>query len=529
MKTVQKSMDQMEKKWAAQIDKAIKAGGKGGKSGIKKSLTRMMMEPVAGAAGKTIVTAASFLVLIGLVGGGIWLYMRSNENYAAVAEKHIDGLSAAIKDSIRKVNPLAFKDLTEGEEHKANILDSLGEADAAVPELKTTSDARRVQEILAALDELDLDIKEFLANSAGIRADLSSPAGFQEALDSLYHLQSLLGEFKKLLYKAAQEMEESQGGGVGEGPGPAGRVSPGERGHEGGHSRAPALLRDVYDIPDIDLSHLNKNNRSSILYLIEKKIDDPVYMAFIDPENVWGGAIQKTGDKKADYLQSLKALAQNNLTSSGKVRRWMKGQMRRMGEKRGAGWRSAIRHYRKKGSGYLRKWKREIRKDEVKSANLNLTGEFSINSHDIFMRKMADQFANSYYQDAVKGLGEQYAKSYYAGLKGMYEQNFGNNSEADYFKLYETHDETGAQLIGNAHPESVAVADAMGKGGLVENLLEQQRRNIGVTLSAPTGNFRARHAQVIQSLVKLANEADEAGLIDASDFIDKTIDNLIDY
>jgi len=144
------------------------------------------------------------------------------------------------------------------------------------------------------------------------------------------------------------------------------------------------------------------------------------------------------------------------------------------------------------------------------------------------MQKKADKISKEYFQDAVSGLEDQYAKSYYTGLKSMYDQKLGK-TEADFRKLYEVHNESGADIVGAAHPKMIDVADAMGNGGVVENVIEQQRHNKGVAQSMPSGNFRGRHAWVIQNLVKLANKADEEGLIEASDLIDEAIKDLSSF
>jgi hypothetical protein len=143
------------------------------------------------------------------------------------------------------------------------------------------------------------------------------------------------------------------------------------------------------------------------------------------------------------------------------------------------------------------------------------------------MQKKADNVSKQYYQDAISGLADQYAKSYYAGLKSMYDQKLGK-TEADFKATYELHGETGADLIGEAHPKTIDIAESMGRGGVVENQIEQQRHNKGVAQSMPSGNFRGRHAWVIQNLVKLADEADKRGLEEASDLIDAALQELAD-
>ena len=153
----------------------------------------------------------------------------------------------------------------------------------------------------------------------------------------------------------------------------------------------------------------------------------------------------------------------------------------------------------------------------------------STNRSTIHVRKMANQYPNKYISDAIVGLSDQYAKSYFAGLKSQYNSKPAK-PKADYRDLYEVHNEKGADLIQEAHPEAVVVSDAMGNGGLVENLLEQKSQSEGVARSAPTGNFRGKHAnlEVIEALTKIANQADEAGFFEVSELIDTTINNILD-
>ena len=110
----------------------------------------------------------------------------------------------------------------------------------------------------------------------------------------------------------------------------------------------------------------------------------------------------------------------------------------------------------------------------------------------------------------------------------MYDQKLGK-TEADFVKLYKVHKESGADLIGEAHPKTIDIADAMGNGGVVENQIEQHRHNRGVAQSMPSGNFRGRHAWVIQNLVKLADQADEQGCDEASDLIDVALKELTSF
>lgn len=68
-------------------------------------------------------------------------------------------------------------------------------------------------------------------------------------------------------------------------------------------------------------------------------------------------------------------------------------------------------------------------------------------------------------------------------------------------------DETGYELTEIAHPEQVQVALSQLNDGIVENGVEQQKAMIDVALRNPRGVI----AEVIQTLVKVANELDEAG------------------
>ena len=160
-----------------------------------------------------------------------------------------------------------------------------------------------------------------------------------------------------------------------------------------------------------------------------------------------------------------------------------------------------------------------------KTANLYTLDDNFVNEDKSFL-KMADSFSKKYYQDAVSGLYDQYAKSYYTGLKGMYSEKLGK-TEADYGKLYNNHDETGAELVGLAHPKSIVTSESMGNGGLVENVVEQKRHMEGVALSMPSGNFRSKHAWIVNSLVKLANKADNNDLLEASDLIDTALKEIV--
>ena len=121
------------------------------------------------------------------------------------------------------------------------------------------------------------------------------------------------------------------------------------------------------------------------------------------------------------------------------------------------------------------------------------------------LQKEADDFSKSYCKDAVTDLNhtDKTLQSYFAGLGGLYDQRL-EKRKADFKTLYNVTDETGEDLIYEAHPKEVVVSDSIGRGGLVENGLEQKRQTHGVALSAPTGNYRANYASRHDDLKKLS-------------------------
>ena len=129
--------------------------------------------------------------------------------------------------------------------------------------------------------------------------------------------------------------------------------------------------------------------------------------------------------------------------------------------------------------------------------------ESTNNNQDIEnqMLKEADDFSKSYYKDAVTDLNntDKTLRSYFTGLGGLYDQRL-EKRKADFKELYNVTEGSGEDLIYSAHPKEVVVSDSIGRGGLVENGLEQKRQTHGVALSAPTGNYRANYASRHEAL-----------------------------
>lgn len=159
---------------------------------------------------------------------------------------------------------------------------------------------------------------------------------------------------------------------------------------------------------------------------------------------------------------------------------------------------------------------------KIKEDNMKKESK-SINNQGL-LRKAAESRV-SYFGDANLGLKDQLTKSYYTGLTGMYNEQ-PTKRPSDYKDLYGFQEETGNDLMAESHPKSVTLADAMGRGGLVENNLEQQQKSIYVATTTPSGNFQSKYAQTVSYLEKLAKAADSQGKEQVSRIINQTIQKL---
>jgi len=116
--------------------------------------------------------------------------------------------------------------------------------------------------------------------------------------------------------------------------------------------------------------------------------------------------------------------------------------------------------------------------------------------------KKADKVSNRYFKDAVQDLqDDEFMKAYYSGFSKLHNEKPKKKKE-DYEKLYDLHDETGADLVHEAHPKAITVAEAIGKGGLVENGSERSKAMEDIAFRVPSGNYRARYAFIQEALRK---------------------------
>lgn len=95
-------------------------------------------------------------------------------------------------------------------------------------------------------------------------------------------------------------------------------------------------------------------------------------------------------------------------------------------------------------------------------------------------------------------------------------------------KEYGVTKETGEELIGKAHPKDAKPAEAMGDGALVENIVQQQEKDIEVATSMPSGALVGKHAELVNRLVALANNLEGEGKAEAAARIDKAIGRISD-
>jgi len=94
--------------------------------------------------------------------------------------------------------------------------------------------------------------------------------------------------------------------------------------------------------------------------------------------------------------------------------------------------------------------------------------------------------------------------------------------------LYDVTKGTGEELIEKAHPETAVLADAMGAGGVVENQVEQQKKDIEIATRMPSGALFGIHAELVKELAKKANQLEEEGKVKEALRVDKTIRRIAD-
>jgi len=90
----------------------------------------------------------------------------------------------------------------------------------------------------------------------------------------------------------------------------------------------------------------------------------------------------------------------------------------------------------------------------------------------------------------------------------------------------------GGNLVEKAHPEQAWTAkqspimNSMGEGSLVENIEEQQKKDIEVATKMPSGALPGIHASMVSELIKLADRLDGENKTKEAARIDETIERL---
>ena len=88
--------------------------------------------------------------------------------------------------------------------------------------------------------------------------------------------------------------------------------------------------------------------------------------------------------------------------------------------------------------------------------------------------------------------------------------------------------EVDEDLVEEAHPEPVYVAEALGDGALVENLNEQHEKDMNVINKMPNGKLVHTYALCAVDLVKLAQECEQAGELEAAELITVLAERVLD-
>jgi hypothetical protein len=150
------------------------------------------------------------------------------------------------------------------------------------------------------------------------------------------------------------------------------------------------------------------------------------------------------------------------------------------------------------GFGFMGNRVKDIRRAK-KEKNNKIKKESANNDSYRHLTKVSDDFSKSYYKDAAKDLNnnDPFLKEFYKSYGEFYEYK----PEANDQKLYGLN-EKDKNLLSEAHPQTAYVADARGKGGLVENSHEQHEAMSKMFGDRPTANFKGSYARLKQQMKK---------------------------
>lgn len=495
-------------------------------------------------AGKVAWTGAKVVTVLGIIAvGGYALYSYITDWWTTtgeIADLKLQGND--VDESIDKVFTLLSR-VQFNESESKQITDtylSLLKNSRGSGKIATdpTNDEAAISQALKNLSNVGLTSVKYLEEQSTHQSNLRSNQAWPESLKAIRELSNkiiaIATKFDKgmeSIHNSDLKISEEQAPSEQPNSSKPRNLPPKDPNDEGLEILGQKIYLSQY--PEIDYA-----TRSAIPVLTENVLLTPTGLAFWDPENKMGGGyIKKPGDlasqiiKHVRFFLNPKTLDRNwaygPIRNERQLKRFMRKNLPKDSRTHDSSYKTLRREYRNKKPNLSEAYiinpdnfnKRAIFLDQ-------LNNSININSKAVKnIVKYADPHSKEYYQGALKDLDDSYAKTYYAGLKRMYEEKLGERP-ADYKTLYEPHGTNGVEILEQAHPLSITVAPSMGRGGLVENLLEQQRHNVGVALSIPTGNYRGKYAKLAESLKKVAAIAKESNETEACNSIENIISDI---
>jgi hypothetical protein len=83
-----------------------------------------------------------------------------------------------------------------------------------------------------------------------------------------------------------------------------------------------------------------------------------------------------------------------------------------------------------------------------------------------------------------------------------------------------------SNIVEKAHPKGFQAAKAMGDGGIVENVVKKQEKNIEIATKMPRGALIGVHASILANLSKMSEELKNSGKIVEALCIENTVDTV---
>ena len=443
-------------------------------------------------------------------------------------------LKEKTNDTLSAFRTLKFKPETNGEKQTQRVIVALEYINSNLDNILTIKDGRQpdfdsINDFSNSLGEYTEFFDKYIADKETIRLDLLS--GDLDSAD--VKLADLNNYIKNDYAKAAMDVLSTV------------NIDEIERHNpqrpSGNITHDQPEGKSFVSIPvnvwgnQIDIGNKNEEWRNAFMQINQNILSHPAGKAFIDPEHVYGGGmdIGQTGDPSVDILQGVSELINNKVYTLPRLLRYMRKKHDMGARKKASGWKQAMQYY--KGHPNVGAPEQQVaenpandlifssanNKNEKKGKNLHNFSNKQSESIIITkqsMKKQSSYNSNEYFDAALQGVKDKYTRSYWTGLQSMHNES-PEKRESDYKKLYMLHEETGTSLVSGAHPKSVELVEAMGKGGLVENTIEQQNHNIDVALSMPSGNYMGRHAALVESIIKFAKKSESDKSNEISDIL----------